>query len=91
MSLDNIRSEEFETLKSSKMSSHGAPYGSIDLDDRKKYNNTSILTYKTTIRDDHELTLMVGQEYVYDNQKSVTASAAMYDSDDIGLANLVYG
>jgi len=91
MSLDNIRSEEFETSKSSKMTSHGKPYGSIDLDDRKKYNNTSILTYKTSIRDNHELSLMVGQEFVYDNIKSVTASAAMYDSDDIGLANLAMG
>ena len=41
--------------------------------------------------ENHEISLMVGQEYVYDDYQMVEASAAMYDSDDIGLANLAMG
>ena len=64
MSLDNRRTEEFDYSKSSEMITHGGPFGLIRIEDNKKYNNTSLLTYKTTIRDDHEISLMVGQEYV---------------------------
>lgn len=91
MNFDNIRTEEFETLKSTLVRTHGGPYGFIQLDDRKKYNNTTLLTYKKTLGNNNELNLMVGQEYVHDGLKMVKASAAMYDSDDIGLANLSMG
>lgn len=91
MSLDNKRREEFDMLKSSQIQSHGGPYGFIQIDDNKKYNNTTLLTYKTTYRENHEINLMVGQEYVYDAYQMVQASSAMYDSDDIGLASLAMG
>ncbi len=91
MSFDNVRSEAFDDLQSTTIVSHGGPFGSIQLDDKKKYNNTSLLTYKTTIKDKHEINLMVGQEYVFDANQMVKASAAKFDSDDIGLANLSMG
>lgn len=91
MSLDNNRREEFDMLKSSQMASSGGPYGFIRIEDKKKYNNTSLLTYKTTIMDKHEISIMVGQEYVFDALQMVEASASMYDSDDIGLASLAMG
>ena len=60
MSLDNKRREEFDMLQSSQIRSHGGPYGLIRIEDNKKYNNTSLLTYKTNIRDNHDISLMVG-------------------------------
>jgi TonB-linked SusC/RagA family outer membrane protein len=91
MDLNNLRREEFDDFHSSEIITHGGPFGLIRIEDSKKYNNTSLLTYKTTIREKNELSLMIGQEYVYDAYQMVEASAAMYDSDDIGLANLAMG
>jgi len=91
MTLDNQRREEFDDLNSSEVITHGGPFGLIRIEDNKKYNNTSLLTYKTTIRDKHEISVMIGQEYVKDAYQMVEASASMYDSDDIGLASLAMG
>ncbi|HLP71536.1 MAG TPA: TonB-dependent receptor [Bacteroidales bacterium] len=91
MNFNDIRYEQFESLKSSAMRSHGGPYGSIRLDDNKKYSNTAILTYTKSFNEIHDINLMAGQEYIADNNQMVTASASMYDSDDIGLANLAMG
>jgi TonB-dependent starch-binding outer membrane protein SusC len=91
MSLDDKRREEFDNMKSSEVRTHGGPFGLIRIEGNKKYNNTSLLTYKKTFRDIHEMSVMVGQEYVYDAYQMVEASSAMYDSDDIGLASLAMG
>jgi TonB-dependent starch-binding outer membrane protein SusC len=91
MTLDNQRREEFDDYNSSQVITAGGPFGLIRVEDFKKYNNTSLLTYKTTIRDVSDVSLMIGQEYVIDDYKMVEASAAMYDSDDIGLASLEMG
>ena len=90
MTLNNQRREEFDDFNSSEVIKAGGPFGLIRMEDNKKYNNTNLLTYKTTIRE-NELSLMVGEEYVFDDYKMVQASASMFDSDDIGLANLAMG
>jgi TonB-dependent starch-binding outer membrane protein SusC len=91
MTIENKRTEAFDNLQSTTIASHGGPFGSIRLDDKKKYSNTTLLTYKTTIMDNHEISLMAGQEYIFDASQMVTASAAKFDSDDIGLASLAMG
>jgi TonB-dependent starch-binding outer membrane protein SusC len=91
MTLDNHRDEAFDKIGSRRLRSAGAPFGNIRLEDRKKFNNTALLTYNKTIGNRHSLNLMAGQEYVYDNYQMVQAFSSMYDSDDIGLANLAMG
>jgi TonB-linked SusC/RagA family outer membrane protein len=91
ISLENYRQEEFDKLKSRDVISHGGPFGFIRIEDSKKFNNTALLTYTKTFNDLHNINLMAGQEYVYDDFKMVEASSSMYDSDDIGLANLAMG
>ncbi len=91
MTLDNQRREEFDDFNSSEVITSGGPFGLIRIEDNKKYNTTNLLTYKTTIREDNEVSVMIGQEFVLDDYKMVEASASMYDSDDIGLASLAMG
>lgn len=89
--IDNRRREAFDDLRSSSMRSKGGPFGYIRLTENPKYNNTSLLSYVKTFNNIHSVNLVVGQEYVFDSYQMVEASSSMYDSDDIGLANLALG
>lgn len=91
MSVNNRRQEEFDDLRSSEMISKGGPFGFINLVESKKYNNTNFLTYIRTFNDIHSVNVVLGQEYVFDAYQMVEASSSLYDSDDIGLANLAMG
>lgn len=91
MSMNNRRQEEFDDLRSSEMISSGGPFGFIRVTDSKKFNNTALLTYITNIDEKHSINVVLGQEYVQDSYQMVEASSSMYDSDDIGLANLAMG
>ena len=44
-----------------------------------------------TFNDIHSVNVVLGQEYVFDAYQMVEASSSLYDSDDIGLANLAMG
>lgn len=91
MTTNNRRQEAFDDLRSSEMRTKGGPFGYIRLTESKKYNNTSLLTYKANFDKIHNVNVVVGQEYVVDSYQMVQASSSMYDSDDIGLANLAMG
>ncbi|HEY9342277.1 MAG TPA: TonB-dependent receptor [Hanamia sp.] len=91
MSLDANRSEEFDTFGSSDTRSAGGPFGGISFLNATKYSNTNLLIYQTRLNNKHQINATLGQEYVFNDLKTVGVFASMYDSDDIGINNLGLG
>ncbi len=85
------RREQFYGERSMTAKRSGGPYGSIRNQDVQGYSYSNVLNYTHNFKKDHKLSLMLGQEEIYNKNRWFQASSNQFPNDDIGLGDLSLG
>ncbi len=70
---------------------NGGPSGSINNNENEQFQISNTLSYNKSWQKKHNLTVLLGQEYVNRSARSVTAAATGFPDDGIGLGDLSLG
>lgn len=65
--------------------------GSIANYETETFQTSNVLTYNTSIQKAHDLTFMLGQEFVNRNSRNFSGAADHFPNDEIGLADMSLG
>jgi TonB-linked SusC/RagA family outer membrane protein len=69
----------------------GGANGSITTSNVNQFNYNNTLTYSNVFKRDHKLDVTLGQEYIYNYNENVTASASGFPADNLGWNSLQLG
>jgi TonB-linked SusC/RagA family outer membrane protein len=83
--------KEFNTAASILAIRSDGAYGSIGDNTVRHVDYSNTLSYNNVFKQDHTLNITVGQEYIYDYDDAVVASASGFPADNLGYNSLQQG
>lgn len=89
--ISNTRHDVFYYEGSSTADYGSGPYGNANSTEAMRYSINNVLTYNKTFAKKHRMTLTLGQEYYFQQNRYVYTEARDFPLDDLGPDNLAIG